>query len=59
LLPGHDNIISSAENELSAHPGIFLAGNYLSGVGMEYAVMNGYLAFEKCISFLESKDVLS
>ena len=54
LLPSHLNLIDSIEKVLKTCPGIFLAGNYLSGVGMEQAVASGFQAAENTDNFLKS-----
>jgi len=52
LLPGHPENIDTIRMLLSRTPGIILAGNYLTGVGMEHAVHSGFTAFENCMRFL-------
>lgn len=55
LLPDHPEIIQSMSDRLKQVPGIFLAGNYLTGVGIEHAVESGYRASEKCLHFLSKQ----
>ncbi len=52
LLPDHPEKMAGLRESVNKVPGLFLAGNYLSGVGMEHAVMNGYQAAEDCAKFL-------
>jgi len=51
LMVDHADKIDSVQSSLSAHPGIFLAGNYITGVGIEHAVMSGYRAAEQCLGY--------
>ncbi|MBU0506989.1 protoporphyrinogen oxidase [bacterium] len=55
LLPTHLNIINAIEKELKTCPGIFLAGNYITGVGMEQAVASGFQAAEKTEYYLKKR----
>ena len=41
---GHLERIGSIRERLAAHPGLALAGNYLTGVGLNDAVHSGYVA---------------
>lgn len=53
LLPDHPERIDHIEDTLGQKtPGLFLAGNYLTGVGIEHAVESGFHAFESVSSFL-------
>jgi oxygen-dependent protoporphyrinogen oxidase len=53
LLPDHPENIERITREISRHtPGVFLAGNYLTGVGIEHAVESGFKAFEESTRFL-------
>jgi len=52
LLPDHPDKVAALEAELSRHPGLVLAGNYLSGVGIEHAVTSGYEARGRVLSLL-------
>lgn len=48
LLPNHPETIAKIKTTLTKEtPGIFLAGNYLTGVGIEHAAESGYRAFEE------------
>ena len=46
LLPDHPERIQQVHSEVEKVPGLFLAGNYLTGVGIEHAVASGYTAAE-------------
>lgn len=48
LIPGHTERIQGAREALYDLPGLFLAGNYLTGVGVEHAVESGYAAAQAC-----------
>jgi oxygen-dependent protoporphyrinogen oxidase len=52
LLPDHPEVIATALRELAKIPEVFLAGNYLTGVGMEHAVTSGYTAADQAWKFL-------
>jgi oxygen-dependent protoporphyrinogen oxidase len=52
LLPDHPERMESVRQYLRAAPGIFLAGNYLTGVGVEHAVGSGYDAADEARTFL-------
>lgn len=53
LLPDHPERISRFREMLAQEmPGITLAGNYLTGVGLEHAVESGYTAFENTQQYL-------
>jgi protoporphyrinogen/coproporphyrinogen III oxidase len=56
LLPNHPEVISNALQELSKTPGVFLAGNYLTGVGMEHAVASGYGVADQAWQFLSGPE---
>jgi hypothetical protein len=40
--------------EVEKAPGLFLAGNYLTGVGIEHATASGFAAAEKCLAYFFS-----
>lgn len=53
LLPDHPERIGHIEDTLeTTTPGLFLAGNYLTGVGIEHSVESGFHAFKNTSSFL-------
>jgi len=52
LLPDHPERMTRLLHEVDAVPGLFLAGNYLTGVGIEHAVESGYRAAGGCLHFL-------
>jgi len=56
LLPDHPEKISAVLGELKKTPGLFLAGNYLTGVGLEHAVQNGYAAAAEVEKFLSVRE---
>jgi protoporphyrinogen/coproporphyrinogen III oxidase len=56
LLIDHGDKIDTILASLSAHPGIFLAGNYITGVGIEHAVMSGYRAADQCMEYFSVHD---
>ena len=43
-------------DRLPATPGIFLAGNYLTGVGVEHAAQSGYNVAEEVMTYLQGAD---
>ena len=51
LLPDHPEKIASLLEITNKIPGLFLAGNYLTGVGIDHAVMSGYAAAENFLKF--------
>lgn len=54
LLPDHPEKVTGIRTALQEKtPGIFLAGNYLSGVGIEHAVESGFNAAGFCTSFIK------
>jgi len=55
MLPGHPETIDGILKRLKAFPDIFLAGNYITGVGIEHAVKSGYTAAVSCLKYLERK----
>jgi len=56
LLPQHPEKIKKIKETISNQmPGLFLAGNYLTGVGIEQAVESGFNAFENCNRYLTSQ----
>ena len=48
LVTGHLDRMSQARERLALHPGLQLAGNYLTGVGMKDAVASGFDAAALC-----------
>jgi len=52
LLPDHLERIDAVRGAARKTPGLFLAGNYLHGVGMEHAVMSGHEACRETARFL-------
>jgi oxygen-dependent protoporphyrinogen oxidase len=53
LLPDHSDKIMRFKKILKKKmPGVFLAGNYLTGVGIEHAVESGYAAYGRIHEFL-------
>jgi oxygen-dependent protoporphyrinogen oxidase len=52
MLPRHPELIEGIRERLQALAGLFLAGNYLTGVGIEHAVRSGFAAHEDCAAFL-------
>jgi oxygen-dependent protoporphyrinogen oxidase len=55
LLPDHPERIGAIREALEAIPGLELAGNYLTGVGIEAAVESGYSAAARCREALEAR----
>ena len=55
LLPDHPEKVSAVVEGVGRNPGFFLAGNYLTGVGIEHAVESGYAAAEQCGNYLEGQ----
>ncbi len=55
LLPDHPERIAALTADLHRLPGLFLAGNYLTGVGMEHAVESGFSAASQAAYFLATK----
>ncbi len=55
LLPDHFEQLERVSRCLAAVPGVVLAGNYLTGVGMEHAVESGYRAAGRAEAFLEGQ----
>jgi oxygen-dependent protoporphyrinogen oxidase len=55
LGPEHLENIAALTQHITTIPGLFLAGNYLSGVGIEHAVSSGYRSATECESFLQNK----
>ncbi len=53
LVPDHPERMADARRALERVPGLFLAGNYLSGVGIEQAVESGFDAAGGTSRFLE------
>ncbi len=54
LLPGHPEVVDRLRTAAGRIPGLFLAGNYLTGVGIENAVESGYAAAEETKRWLEA-----
>ncbi|MCP4215597.1 MAG: protoporphyrinogen oxidase [bacterium] len=55
LLPDHPEKIEALQKLLTTEmPGIFPAGNYLTGVGIEHAVESGFRAAGQCAQFIAS-----
>lgn len=52
LIPGHPETVAALRTAVAAIPGLSLAGNYLTGVGIEQAVESGYLAATEVQSYL-------
>lgn len=55
LVPDHPERIAHLHEEARRLPGLFFAGNYLTGVGIEHAVESGYHAADECLRFLQSR----
>jgi protoporphyrinogen/coproporphyrinogen III oxidase len=53
LLPEHPQTVAELTEVVDGQPGLFLAGNYLTGVGVEAAVESGYAAGDRVRVFLE------
>ena len=53
LMPGHPEAVARLREAVRCIPGLFLAGNYLTGVGIENAVESGYTAAEETKRWLE------
>ena len=49
-LPGHSARITGVREELASHPGLILAGNYLSGVSVEASVASGFSAASQILA---------
>ena len=54
LLPGHPEVVDRLRTATGQLPGLFLAGNYLTGVGIENAVESGYQAAAEVTCWLEA-----
>ncbi len=54
LLPGHPEVVDRLRTATGSIPGVFLAGNYLTGVGIENAVESGYQAADEVKTWLEA-----
>lgn len=52
LTPDHPERMALLERARGKLPRLFLAGNYLTGVGVEHATESGYRAAEKCLASL-------
>ncbi len=56
LMPDHPERIEKVLHDLSEKaPGVFLAGNYLTGVGIEHAVESGYRSSDASSAYLDQK----
>lgn len=55
LLPDHPERMAEARRALERIPGLALAGNYLTGVGIEQAVESGFEAAGQTLRFLEEQ----
>ena len=53
LMPGHLEAVARLGEAVRSIPGLFLAGNYLTGVGIENAAESGYTAAEETMRWLE------
>lgn len=51
LLPDHPERIATIRGNLARFPGLYLAGNYITGVGIEHAVTSGYHAAHEASEF--------
>ena len=51
LLPDHPERMAMINSQLQNLPGLFLAGNYITGVGIEHAVTSGYHAADEVTNF--------
>ncbi len=54
LMPGHPEAVARLGEAVRSIPGLFMAGNYLTGVGIENATESGYTAAEKAMRWLDS-----
>lgn len=52
LTPEHPAKVHEIKEAIKSAPGVFLAGNYLTGVGMEHAVTSGYEAASQALNHL-------
>ncbi len=52
LIPEHPSTVAALREAVAAIPGLSLAGNYLTGVGIEQAVESGYLAATELRTYL-------
>jgi len=59
LLPDHPERMEEIERCLARHPGLVLAGNYLTGVGVEHAVASGYNAYSQVRGYLAEAGAVS
>jgi len=55
LLPDHPEHMADALRALERLPGLALAGNYLTGVGIEQAVESGFVAARNTQAYLEGQ----
>lgn len=53
MVPEHLEAMEAVAARLESFPAVSLAGNYLTGVGVEAAVESGYRAASKCLAHLE------
>ena len=59
LLPDHPERMAEIDRCLEQHPGLVLAGNYLTGVGVEHAVASGYNAYSQVRGFFAETGAIS
>lgn len=57
LTPSHPRRMDDVRAALADHPGVFMAGNYLTGVGVEHATQSGYLAAADAQAYLAKRSV--
>lgn len=55
LQVGHPELIDRLQAHISQVPGLLLAGNFLTGVSMDHAVMSGFAAAERALQNLGQK----
>ena len=54
LTLGHLDRMAAVEQELDRYSGLFLAGNYRTGVGLKDAVGSGFVAARECLQHRET-----
>lgn len=54
---GHQELVGRIDAQLKSHPGLFLAGNAYSGVGMSDSIRTARTAAEQALSLLGASDV--
>jgi oxygen-dependent protoporphyrinogen oxidase len=59
LLPDHPERMALLRTALGRVPGLFMAGNYLSGVGVDLAVASGYSAAHEAQAFLGARTTMN